>query len=147
MTAELISEEAWMLTQERLVAMHVLETQALSIRAIGRKLGVSRNTVRRYLRDRSLKPLYPRREVSEVALIVTNYLPFSQWSGAFANDMTHVAALLDRSLHHSHIVQISGESYRLKGKNSSGIEPTNLASRAIMKWPRWVRFESALTRA
>ena len=36
-----------MLTQERLVEIHVLETQGLSIRAIGRKLGVSRNTVRK----------------------------------------------------------------------------------------------------
>ena len=57
-----------MLTQERLVEIHVLETQGLSIRAIGRKLGVSRNTVRRYLRDRSLTPLYPSREVKPTKL-------------------------------------------------------------------------------
>ena len=57
-----------MLTQERLVEIHVLETQGLSIRAIGRKLGVSRNTVRRYLRDRCLKPQYPCREVKPTKL-------------------------------------------------------------------------------
>jgi len=57
-----------MLTQERLVEIHVLETQGLSIRAIGRKLGVSRNTVRRYLRDRRLKPLYPSRKVKPTKL-------------------------------------------------------------------------------
>jgi len=44
-----------------------------------------------------------------------------------------VAALLDRLLHHSHIVQISGESYRLKGKNAAGIVPTNIASRAMLE--------------
>ena len=51
----------------------------------------------------------------------------------FANDTTLVAALLDRLLHHSHIVQISGESYRLKGKKSAGIVPTNIASRAMLE--------------
>ena len=66
------------------------------------------------------------------SVIVTSNLPFSQWSGAFANDITLVAALLDRLLHHSHIVQISGESYRLKGKSAAGIVPTNIASRAML---------------
>ncbi|MDO9067736.1 MAG: ATP-binding protein, partial [Deltaproteobacteria bacterium] len=33
------------------------------------------------------------------------------------------AALLDRLLHHAHIVQISGNSYRLKGKKAAGIAP------------------------
>jgi len=41
--------------------------------------------------------------------------------------------LLDRLLHHSYIVQISGESYRLKGKNAAGIVPTNIASRAMLE--------------
>jgi len=34
---------------------------------------------------------------------------------------TLTAALLDRLLHHAHIVQKSGESYRLKGKKAAGI--------------------------
>ena len=57
-----------MLTQERLVEIHILKTQHLSIRAIGRKLGISRNTVRRYLRDRSLTPQYPSREIRSTKL-------------------------------------------------------------------------------
>jgi len=32
-------------------------------------------------------------------------------------------ALLDRLLHHAHIAQISGDSYRLKGKRTAGIVP------------------------
>jgi len=47
-------------------------------------------------------------------------LPFGQWSSAFADDQTLTAAMLDRLLHHAHIVQIAGESYRLKDKRKAG---------------------------
>jgi len=43
------------------VEIHVLHRQGESIRAIAQKLGVSRNTVRRYLRDLSAVPTYPDR--------------------------------------------------------------------------------------
>jgi DNA replication protein DnaC len=52
--------------------------------------------------------------------IVTSNLPFTQWSTALADDATLTAALLDRLLHHVHIVQISGESYRLKDRKKAG---------------------------
>ncbi len=58
------------------------------------------------------------------SVIVTSNLPFSQWSTAFADDQTLTAALLDRLLHHAHIVQISGNSYRLKGKRTAGVIPS-----------------------
>ncbi|MGV3347123.1 IS21-like element helper ATPase IstB [Bordetella sp. LUAb4] len=54
------------------------------------------------------------------SIIVTSNLPFGQWSTAFADDQTLTAALLDRLLHHAHIVQIAGESYRLKDKRKAG---------------------------
>ncbi len=57
------------------------------------------------------------------SVIVTSNLPFSQWSTAFADDQTLTAALLDRLLHHAHIVQIAGNSYRLRGKKAAGIVP------------------------
>jgi DNA replication protein DnaC len=57
------------------------------------------------------------------SVIVTSNLPFSQWSTAFADDQTLTAALLDRLLHHAHIVQIAGNSYRLKGKKAARISP------------------------
>jgi DNA replication protein DnaC len=57
------------------------------------------------------------------SVIVTSNLPFSQWSTAFADDKTLTAALLDRLLHHAHIVQITGDSYRLRGKKAAGIIP------------------------
>lgn len=54
------------------------------------------------------------------SMILTTNLPFTQWAGALADDQTLTAALLDRLLHHAHIVQISGESYRLKDKRKAG---------------------------
>jgi DNA replication protein DnaC len=55
------------------------------------------------------------------SLIVTSNLAFGQWDSAFAGDATLTAALLDRLLHHAHIVPIQGESYRLKNKRKAGI--------------------------
>lgn len=57
------------------------------------------------------------------SIIVTSNLPFSQWATAFADDQTLTAAMLDRLLHHAHVVQISGNSYRLKNKMAAGIAP------------------------
>jgi DNA replication protein DnaC len=38
----------------------------------------------------------------------------------FADDGTLTAAMLDRLLHHAHIVTLNGESYRLKDKRKAG---------------------------
>ena len=45
------------------------------------------------------------------SLILTSNLPFGQWDQTFADDATLTAALLDRLLHHAHVVPISGDSY------------------------------------
>ena len=57
------------------------------------------------------------------SMILTSNLPFTQWASAFADDAMLTAALLDRLLHHAHVVQITGESYRLKDKRRSGQTP------------------------
>ncbi len=57
------------------------------------------------------------------SMVLTSNLPFTQWSSAFADDQTLTAAMLDRLLHHAHIVQISGDSYRLKDKRKAGTTP------------------------
>jgi DNA replication protein DnaC len=54
------------------------------------------------------------------SMVLTSNLPFTQWAGACADDQTLTAAMLDRLLHHAHIVQISGHSYRLKDKHKAG---------------------------
>jgi DNA replication protein DnaC len=54
------------------------------------------------------------------SIILTSNLPFDQWHLALADDSTLCAALLDRLLHHAHIVTIQGDSYRLKDKRKAG---------------------------
>lgn len=61
------------------------------------------------------------RRYEKSSLIVTSNLAFGQWDSAFAGDTTLTAALLDRLLHHAHIVPIQGESYRLRNKRKAGI--------------------------
>ena len=55
------------------------------------------------------------------SVIVTSNLTFGQWDTTFANDKVLTAAMLDRLLHHSHILQCRGESYRLKEKKKAGM--------------------------
>lgn len=64
------------------------------------------------------------------SMILTSNLPFTQWASAFADDQTLTAAMLDRLLHHAHIVQISGESYRLKDKHKAGASRSRAAKAA-----------------
>ena len=55
------------------------------------------------------------------SLILTSNLAFGSWDQAFADDAVLTAAMLDRILHHATVVQIAGESYRLKDKRRAGI--------------------------
>ena len=55
------------------------------------------------------------------SLIVTSNLSFGQWDATFAQDITLTAALLDRLLHHAHVVPIAGDSYRLKRPRQASI--------------------------
>jgi DNA replication protein DnaC len=63
------------------------------------------------------------------SMILTSNLSFAQWPSAFADDQTLTAAMLDRLLHHAHIVQIAGESYRLKDKRKAGQVKARAANR------------------
>lgn len=53
--------------------------------------------------------------------ILTSNLIFSQWAQVFGGDKIVTTAILDRILHHSYVINIQGESYRLKEKKESGI--------------------------
>lgn len=57
------------------------------------------------------------------SMILTSNLPFTQWDQTFGGNTTLTAAMLDRILHHSHIVQIKGDSYRLKQQRKAGHVP------------------------
>ena len=47
--------------------------------------------------------------------IITTNKPFGQWGELFGDNMI-ANAILDRLVHHSHIINITGKSYRLKDK-------------------------------
>ncbi|MGV3346954.1 IS21-like element helper ATPase IstB [Bordetella sp. LUAb4] len=57
------------------------------------------------------------------SMILTSNLPFTQWDQTFGGNTTLTAAMLDRILHHAHIVQIKGDSYRLKQQRKAGHMP------------------------
>lgn len=46
--------------------------------------------------------------------IITTNINFSQWDQVLM-DPVIANAILDRELHHAHIINITGKSYRLKG--------------------------------
>jgi DNA replication protein DnaC len=48
------------------------------------------------------------------SLALTTNLPFAEWPQVFAGDERMTGALLDRLTHHVHILEVSGDSYRLK---------------------------------
>ncbi len=50
------------------------------------------------------------------AIILTTNRMFKQWPLTFDNDSTITSAILDRILHHAHIIPIEGDSYRMKQK-------------------------------
>jgi len=67
------------------------------------------------------------------ATIITSNLVFSQWSGIFANDKVVTTAILDRLLHHSHVINILGDSYRLKEKKEEGLVDSDLYKFQVTK--------------
>lgn len=55
------------------------------------------------------------------SIIITSNLSFLKWKEVLNNDEALTAAVLDRLIHHSHIINVSGESFRLKQKRKAGI--------------------------
>ena len=55
------------------------------------------------------------RRYEKGSTIITTNKPFSEWGELFGDSMI-ANAILDRLLHHSHIINITGNSYRLKDK-------------------------------
>jgi DNA replication protein DnaC len=47
------------------------------------------------------------------SVIVTSNLPFDEWTSVFGSERL-TGALLDRLTHHVHILEMNGESYRLR---------------------------------
>lgn len=53
------------------------------------------------------------------SLLITSNRPVSEWGEVFG-DAVVATAILDRLLHHSHVLTITGESYRLREKRRAG---------------------------
>ena len=58
--------------------------------------------------------------LAKVLIILSSNKSFSEWGDLFT-DQVLATALLDRLLHHSSIINIRGQSYRLKEKRQAGL--------------------------
>lgn len=67
--------------------------------------------------------LIARRYMNKSTIVTTN-MPFSRWGEVFS-DNTLASAVLDRLLHYSHIIRITGNSYRIKDKIVESDSRTN----------------------
>ncbi len=56
------------------------------------------------------------------SIILTSNKGFGEW-GELLGDSVIASAILDRLLHHSHVLNIRGESYRLREKRQAGLFP------------------------
>ncbi len=54
------------------------------------------------------------------SMLVTSNRSVAEWGGVFG-DAVVATAILDRLLHHSHVVTIRGDSYRLRAKRRAGL--------------------------
>lgn len=55
------------------------------------------------------------------AMILTSNLSFGDWEEIFDGNAALTSAMLDRLLHHAHVIQIRGDSYRLRQARQSGL--------------------------
>lgn len=67
--------------------------------------------------------LIAKRYMAKSTIVTTN-MPFSRWGEVFS-DNTLASAVLDRLLHYSHIIRITGNSYRIKDKIVESDSRTN----------------------
>jgi DNA replication protein DnaC len=66
------------------------------------------------------------RRYEKGSLLVTTNQRVSDWGNVFGDEVL-ATAILDRLLHHSHTLMITGESYRLREKRKSGLIRSRLA--------------------
>ena len=59
-----------------------------------------------------------RQRYEKSSLIITTNLPMGRWDEVFTGQLA-ATAILDRLLHHCHVLSITGDSYRVKGSKIS----------------------------
>jgi DNA replication protein DnaC len=87
--------------------------------------------------DMGIKQLPPRagellfeiilRRYENRATIMTSNRPISDW-GNLLGDVPSASAILDRFLHHAHVITLEGRSYRLKDKARNRPEPADTST-------------------
>ncbi len=58
------------------------------------------------------------------SILVTTNLPFDEWTDVFGSERL-TGALLDRLTHHVHILEMNGESYRLKDSRQDAVSTSS----------------------
>ena len=86
-----------------------------------------------------------RQRYEKSSLIITTNLPMGRWDELFTGQLA-ATAILDRLLHHCHVLSITGDSYRVKGsklnvKNGyisleQAAEYLNIKPVTLRKWIR-----------
>lgn len=66
-------------------------------------------------------------------VILSSNKDFSEWGEALFSDPVLITAILDRLLHHAHVINIKGNSYRLKDRTKQGIYNSPSVSEAVKK--------------
>ena len=56
-----------------------------------------------------------RQRYEKSSLIITTNLPLGRWDEVFTGQLA-ATAILDRLVHHCHVINIAGDSFRVKGK-------------------------------
>lgn len=65
------------------------------------------------------------------SVILTSNKGFAEW-GEVLGDAVVATAILDRLIHHSHVLNIRGESYRLREKKRAGLFGGNSSGQGVM---------------
>jgi len=68
--------------------------------------------------DRERKSIFfqiIRQRYEKSSLIITINLPLGRWDEVFTGQLA-VTAILNRLVHHCHVINITGGSFRVKGK-------------------------------
>ena len=70
--------------------------------------------------DANLFFQFVSRRYEKSSIILTSNKPFKEWGKVFGDEVV-ASAILDRLLHHSTVVNIKGESYRIKDRRKIGL--------------------------
>lgn len=69
----------------------------------------------------------------QLSTIITSNKAFSEWGQVFAGDPIMASAALDRLLHRATVINIKGDSYRMREKRQAGLFPGAVALEPVTK--------------